>query len=97
MVREPHVGRRPARQNEYVGTDPSRLDDAPRLTALAVLRRVFGGPKLLLLLMAVWTIGGAILAVNVGDHLGKLWGLTVGIVVLPLGLSRMMKASLRRQ
>jgi hypothetical protein len=47
--------------------------------------------------MAVWTIGGAILAVNVGDHLGNGWGLTVGIVVLPLGLSRMMKASLRRQ
>jgi hypothetical protein len=58
------------------------------------LRRVYALPKLQVTMMAVWVLFVAIVAINVGNRFGDIWGAFVGIFVGPLVLARIMRSGL---
>jgi len=47
--------------------------------------------------MGLWTLGIAVVAINVGNHFGDTWGLLIGVLIGPLVLARIMRASLARR
>jgi hypothetical protein len=65
-----------------------------RTTWLDVCRRAIKLPALSILMMAGWIIGISIVAVLVGNKYGTVWGFLLGIMVGPLVLSRMLRATL---
>ena len=69
-------------------------DTEPKNTWWGTLKQVEALPRVNLLVMVVWLVLVAVVAINVGNRFGNGWGGLIGIFVGPLVLVRLMRSGL---